>query len=267
MPVSKIIHQTYKNEKNLPEKWKESQREWKRLHPDWEYKFWSDQDLRDLIVSDYPWILATYDAFRYPIQRVDTARYCILHKFGGVYSDFDIIPLRPIDEFVKGDFEVFLARSPRFKQCSSNHLMASIPGSGFWNEVLSTITPAVRCKKLIDLSKHLHIMCTTGPIRIDMVTRESTKTAVTYFPPYYFSWEAAINSPQEAAVKHVQGRSWCSWDSMMMNLVTDNLLLFSIIGVLSIISIILLLVIFTFLYLRCKRKRASGECPIGSACS
>nr|KAG5701406.1 hypothetical protein BaRGS_032738 [Batillaria attramentaria] len=46
--------------------------------------------MRELIANNYSWFLADYDSYRYNIQRVDSARYFILHHFGGVYMDLDI---------------------------------------------------------------------------------------------------------------------------------------------------------------------------------
>jgi hypothetical protein len=47
MTIPKIIHQTYKNY-NLPETYKMCQTEIKRLHPDFEYRFYTDNDMNML---------------------------------------------------------------------------------------------------------------------------------------------------------------------------------------------------------------------------
>ena len=44
---------------------------------------WTDDSLRELIRTDYPWLLPTYDAYPYDTQRWDASRYAILHKYGG----------------------------------------------------------------------------------------------------------------------------------------------------------------------------------------
>ena len=54
MPIPKIIHHTYKNH-NLPEIYKMCQTEIKRLHPDFEYRFYTDnliQSLENVGVGD-----------------------------------------------------------------------------------------------------------------------------------------------------------------------------------------------------------------------
>ncbi len=55
--IPKIIHQTYKSMEELPERWKETADAWKYHHPDWQYIFWSDADLRWV---PPPFFLASY---------------------------------------------------------------------------------------------------------------------------------------------------------------------------------------------------------------
>ena len=55
-----------------------------------EYMFWSDHDSRELIRTDFPWFLHTFDAYKHPIQRADAIRYFVLYKYGGVYCDMDV---------------------------------------------------------------------------------------------------------------------------------------------------------------------------------
>lgn len=50
-----------------------------------EHRFWTDDNIRQLIQKQYPWFLDTFDEYPYPIQRVDAGRYFILYHYGGVY--------------------------------------------------------------------------------------------------------------------------------------------------------------------------------------
>jgi mannosyltransferase OCH1-like enzyme len=47
---------------------------WIRLNPEWEYWFWSDEDIRAFIASAYPDYLALYDAYPGQGYRVDFFR-------------------------------------------------------------------------------------------------------------------------------------------------------------------------------------------------
>jgi len=63
----------------------------------YEYKLWHLKDCEKLIEEDYPEYLDLWNDFRYPIQRCDFIRYCILYKFGGLYIDCDIRPMKRLD--------------------------------------------------------------------------------------------------------------------------------------------------------------------------
>lgn len=109
--IPKIIHQTYVDE-TIPEHWREAQRSCIDLHEDYEYKvsgtlagprnvaemvktlmctvqLWTDAKSRELIATEYPWFLNTFDNYTQPIQRADAIRYFVLAHFGGIYIDLD----------------------------------------------------------------------------------------------------------------------------------------------------------------------------------
>src|SRR4029077_4569902 len=63
----------------------------KLLHPDWDYLFFDDSDVRRFIGEEYPQYRAVFDAFAYPIQRFDFFRYLAVFHFGGFYFDLDVL--------------------------------------------------------------------------------------------------------------------------------------------------------------------------------
>lgn len=90
----KIIHQTWKSTE-IPPRWQRFRDAWKKFHPGWEFRLWTDEDNRRLVERDYTAFLQLYDSYAYPVQKADFARILYLHKFGGVYADLDLEPLRP----------------------------------------------------------------------------------------------------------------------------------------------------------------------------
>ena len=51
---------------------------------------------RELIATEYPWFLTTFDNYTQPIQRADAIRYFVLSHYGGIYIDLDDVrPRRP----------------------------------------------------------------------------------------------------------------------------------------------------------------------------
>ena len=75
---------------------------WKRHHPDWEFRLWTEDDLPEDPIR--PEVL---ERLRAPVERADILRLEILYRHGGVYVDTDVECLRPIDD-VLGD-EDFVA--------------------------------------------------------------------------------------------------------------------------------------------------------------
>ena len=53
------------------------------------HQVWSEKESRDFIEKEYPWVLRTYDGYRYPVQRVDALRYFLMLHYGGIYIDLD----------------------------------------------------------------------------------------------------------------------------------------------------------------------------------
>jgi mannosyltransferase OCH1-like enzyme len=94
--IPKIIHQTYKSN-DLPHHFKVWREECIRLNPEWEFKLWTDEDNLQLVEEHYPHMLELYNSYDWYIKRVDMARYLILHKFGGLYMDFDMTCLKPFN--------------------------------------------------------------------------------------------------------------------------------------------------------------------------
>lgn len=94
--VPRIIHQTWKNE-IIPDIWSQARAACQRLHPDYEFKLWTDASARKMIADSYPDYLAMYDGYKHNIQRADAMRIFFLHKFGGIYIDLDIECVRSLD--------------------------------------------------------------------------------------------------------------------------------------------------------------------------
>ena len=171
--IPKIIHQTWKYE-TVPEKWVSSQKAWKALHPTWEYKLWTDDDLHELVATKYPWFLPTYEGYQYVIQRVDAGRCFVLHSEGGWYCDLDIEPTKAFDDLLEGDPEVLLVASSSQKRLFTNALMASVKGAPFWGKIFRELLARAEIwKNGADILKGLTVMKSTGPLMLTEVARRN----------------------------------------------------------------------------------------------
>jgi mannosyltransferase OCH1-like enzyme len=70
----------------------------KSAYPEAEYRLYNDADIVDFLAKHYPKsVLHTYQTLTPFAFKSDLARYCLLHTFGGLYSDLSYLHLRPLE--------------------------------------------------------------------------------------------------------------------------------------------------------------------------
>lgn len=134
MTIPRVLHQVWVGGR-LPEHLAPCVRSWRRLHPTWEYRMWTDQDLgwlanRDLF--DRAAELVPDDAVGQ--FRSDLARYEILHRHGGLYVDCDTRALRTVDRVLDGRDAFAVAEDRRWV---ANTYLACVPGHPVMAELVA----------------------------------------------------------------------------------------------------------------------------------
>ena len=94
--IPKIIHQVWLGGE-LPEKYREWGNTWKKFHPGWEYKLWTDREADGFEMTNRE----LYDKVDNLGAKSDIFRLEILYKYGGVYVDTDFECLKPFDHLCK----------------------------------------------------------------------------------------------------------------------------------------------------------------------
>eukprot|EP00835_Amoeboradix_gromovi_P006938 NODE_951_length_2817_cov_0.118102.p2 type:complete len:340 gc:universal NODE_951_length_2817_cov_0.118102:227-1246(+) len=155
--IPTIFHQSWKD-RNVPNKFLEWEKSCSDLHLDWDQLLWTDEDNRQLIASEYPWLLYAYDRLRGGILRADFVRYVYLHHFGGVYADLDVECIKPADDLIKGKTIILgvLGDDYNFIHNIPNAILASQKGHPFWLFLLNRITMMMHQNDKVE--------ATTGPI-------------------------------------------------------------------------------------------------------
>ena len=184
--IPKIIHQTWKNE-DIPQLWADFAESWKRNHPSWQYQFWTDETSRAFIAKYYPEFLGHYDAYSYPIQRVDAFRYLLLLQCGGIYADLDTESLQPLDSLLSG--QTFVAAREPAIHCSwvgnrkmlGNAILAAVPGHAFLAAVLERLKN--RSPRIV---VHQEVLDSTGPIMLHSVLDRYEQNDVCILPSKVF---------------------------------------------------------------------------------
>ena len=86
----------------LPDRYAEWLERWEDLHPAWEHRLWTEDNLPTLRNQDL-YDRAEEITTRSPNQfRADVVRYELLYEHGGVYLDMDFEPVRAIDPLMNG---------------------------------------------------------------------------------------------------------------------------------------------------------------------
>jgi hypothetical protein len=110
--IPRILHQTYFS-CNLPERLHANVQRLQAMNPDWEYRFYTDEDIEAFIKTHYPPLVWDYyqriDA-NYGAARADLFRYLLIYKVGGVYLDIKSSASRPFDEVLHPDDRFILSK-------------------------------------------------------------------------------------------------------------------------------------------------------------
>lgn len=274
--------QTWKD-REVPEQWKEGPRQTKILMPEYEYTLNTDEDNRRLVADHYPWFLGTFDSFIYPIMRADAIRYMWLHKYGGVYYDLDMCPVkslevlrRYIDEECEHDSGLYLPAVDHGLSPVSNFFMASVQGHPFWLAVLREIQARVKGTRLpfyTFTDRHLYVFNTTGPSILSYLCRSGWSSLVTAIPSRIlfayticdnpFIEEIAKGNPQyvkkESIFRSLGDSSWVEgWVQTWKRLFYCNPIGHSMVFILVMFAVLIVILLV------CWRLGPSGNSPFGS---
>ena len=219
--IPRIIHQTWKD-KNLPPQWQLVRDECARMHPDYEYRLWTDADSRQFIEEYYPWFLPIFDSYPYNIQRADAIRYFILHKYGGIYMDLDVGCLRRFDPLLR--FEVILPKT--IPVGVSNDVMSSAKEHPFMDHLIHNLVTFNHRY----LTHYPTVMFSTGPMFVSAsyglyVDAEGKSTPSTpgnpsagfsgirVLPKPLYGKNAKPSEAPDAFFRHFYGSSWHEGDA------------------------------------------------------
>lgn len=239
--IPKIIHQTWKDNV-IPEKWIMSPVNWKRLHPDWLWLLWTDDDIREYIRIYHPEFVGLFNGFKYAIQMADAIRYFVIHDMGGIYSDLDIVPKKNLSEYFQSNLDMYLVMSPNLNYFS-NFFMVSAPKQDLWRYVWKAMEQDLPSWAV---GKHMEVMYSTGPAMFNQEVMNYDKI-VGFLPRKIFAPVSVMDDAdkidtEESAVIMLPGQSWCQVDSQVYNFFLIHRVKFIILsGVLSVLFIIMIM--------------------------
>jgi hypothetical protein len=138
--VPKIIHQIWVGPDPLPDEFATYVESWKRTHPGWEHRFWTEENLPGDL--RHPEAL---ERIRHPAERADILRLELLWRHGGVYADVDFECRRSMEPYI-GDAEFFTAylkpkNVVKARERVNNAFIGSMPGHPLLERALDELRP------------------------------------------------------------------------------------------------------------------------------
>ena len=152
---------------------------------DWNYLFFTDNDIENFMNNIMPQYKDTYDNLRYKIQQIDFFRYLAVYHYGGVYLDMDMFLYDNLDSILKNpdtckfpveleDINDTVITRSDFFSLIGNYAFYSPAKHPFLKQIIDNICNSrmtIADIKLAqttngDSAKEVFIYCTTGPIMV-----------------------------------------------------------------------------------------------------
>jgi mannosyltransferase OCH1-like enzyme len=96
--IPKLLHQIWIGQRQISDTYLGFIQKWKMMYPDYKHFLWDDIAVNNekVIPEDK---ICYFNSEKYPVAlKADVLRYEIVKKYGGIYVDVDMEPLRLLDE-------------------------------------------------------------------------------------------------------------------------------------------------------------------------
>jgi mannosyltransferase OCH1-like enzyme len=97
--IPKILHQIWLGGP-IPNGYLPLIEKWKNNHPDWEFRLWGDEDIKEFDLDKDE----IYNKISNLGSKSDVLRYHIVNKYGGVYTDTDFVSLKSFNPLINYNF-------------------------------------------------------------------------------------------------------------------------------------------------------------------
>lgn len=149
MHLPQLLHQLAPaNKDNWHPIWHHCHKSWLDTFRSADLVLWGDDEAEQLVKNHYPYFYNMYMAFPFHINRIDFVRFCILHRYGGVYADMDMFCYEDFFNDLTND--CYVVESLMHRETVQNSLMASVPNHEFFAECM------FKCKELFDSGNVVH---------------------------------------------------------------------------------------------------------------
>jgi mannosyltransferase OCH1-like enzyme len=187
--IPRTLHQVWIGPDALPKEFEKYRESWRRHHPEWELRFWTEANLPTTFRRR-----EAYERDRIPAERSDIIRLEVLWLYGGVYIDTDMECRRPIDGLLEGvDLFVVYLKPGRI----TNTVIGSEPGHPLLDQALRELKPQ-QLGGSFDKSA-------SGPHFLDSLVKDYPTVAILPSEQFYPS---TPEQRKDAFAIHHSARSW-----------------------------------------------------------
>ncbi len=128
--IPQVIHQTYsigRDDERFPKELQANINKIQKLNPDWEYRYYDNDDRNHYISNHFPKLLNIYQKInpKYRAAKADFFRYLVIYNEGGVYLDVKANTAAPLSNLIKENDKYILSHWP---QDDTKHWLGKHPG-------------------------------------------------------------------------------------------------------------------------------------------
>lgn len=215
MMIPKKIYFTYKTP-SPPEMYREILEEWHAFCPDWELHYYSDEQVYTFFKMHFPEYAE--DVLKIPIGAViaDVFRYAILYVQGGMYTDIDTIPVKPIPEkwlayqavigyeFQPSKFPQILTEQSETRDLYCQWTLLSAPRVPLFKEALDLSFQKMRARNF-QFQEERDNLTTVGPFMFTSVVEQHlpSKDILILDMDYFGVYEKYLAVTDRTVVKHL----------------------------------------------------------------
>lgn len=128
--IPKIIHQVWIGSDPIPADQRAYIKECRELHPNWEYRLWTDKEVENFAFKEKDLYLKA----RNYQEKANILRMAVVREYGGIYIDTDVLCIKPYDELLDY-YTFFVGLEPNYNPeggnmpppVINNALIASVP--------------------------------------------------------------------------------------------------------------------------------------------
>jgi mannosyltransferase OCH1-like enzyme len=108
-PIARVLHQIWLGKGEMPLHQRRWRRRFAEMNPHWEMRLWTDDNLPPILNRNAWAACGNVGGTPGCVMRSDILRLELLARFGGVYLDTDVKPIRPLDEMCPPEVRAWAA--------------------------------------------------------------------------------------------------------------------------------------------------------------